>query len=142
MRTALAFKKYILLIITLVIVIGGSYFDICETYDLFNNMECNLSEYTCDSGAPLQNVIKIKGTASFIAAVAEIKDAGMVREIIKRLENSSNNKTIIVLILIFFICISLGSFVANVYPSLFPWTEIITSRRSVISYIHLQDGEK
>ena len=142
MRKVADMKKFILLIIAVVIVVGGFYFDVQETHELYDNMGYSLTAYSDDFGAPLHSAISIKSATAIIAVVAEIKDAGIIREALKRFENRSSSKRILIITLIIFLCLSFGRFFLNVLPSVFPWTDIISSRRSIISYIHLQDGEK
>lgn len=137
------FKKFILLVIVAVIVMGGIYFDVRETNDFIDDMCYSLEASSDDLSIPVKNGnVYIDRSSSIIAAVAEIRDASIIREVIRRLERRSDKETIPFLSLILFLCLSIGIFYLNVLPSIYPWTDIISSRRSIICYIHLQDGAK
>ena len=144
MKKVLEFKNCILLIIAIVIVAGGFYFDVRETRNLFDDLSYSSAagSFSDNNGKTSEGSGCIKAAASITAAVAEIRNTGVIREAARRMENRANGRRILVITLILFLCLSFGSFFLNVLPSVFPWTDIISSRRSIIGYIHMQDGQK
>ena len=142
MKQTSGIKTILLLILMLGIIAGGLFFDIQETID-FSNTYSNEESISSDSGTlPLRQTHIIESRNLYIVAASEVKDVRSVDEIIKNLSKTSSEKRIIILRLILCILISEGAFFISVLPSVFPWTSIVCSRRTIIQYIHGQDGAK
>ncbi|SEK44697.1 hypothetical protein SAMN04487770_101420 [Butyrivibrio sp. ob235] len=136
------FSTALLFILTMAIIAGGLFFDAHETAELSDYYGNRV--VTCADCViyPLKPVNFFKANDSFIIDASEVRGVRAVSEVIKRLENSAASKRIVILSLILCILISEGAFYTSVLPSVFPWTNIICSRRTLIRYIHSQDGAK
>ena len=142
MRITINLKRCILLIITVVIVIGSFYFDVKKTNEIVNDISY-ISNFSSDEyDIPLRGNISANRITPIIAVEAEVKNTELIRESLNRAKSSSTKKRILVFTLILLLCISFGVLFLNALTSIFPWTDIISSRRSIISYIHMQDGAK
>ena len=142
MNQELSFKSFILFILAWTIIVGGLFFDAHETLELTEDYDYILqssSEATC---LPLRSHLMIKASDSCIISASEVRDVRVVSEVLKRIENNSSSKRIVILSLIICILISEGAFYTSVLPSIYPWTSFISSRHSIMCYIHNQDGAK
>lgn len=135
-------KTAILLFLTLAIIAGGLFFDAHNIENLSDHFGHGVTTSSESSTLPLRTNTYIKDSDMFIMAASEVRDVRAVSEVIKRLEQGSTSKRVLVLSLILCILISEGAFYTSVLPSIFPWTDVICSRRTMIQYIHSQDGAK
>lgn len=137
----LSFKNLILLILAWVIIVGGLFFDVHETLEHSNMF--SLSEDCSDSqNLPSKNSLYISSGSSFIISVSEVRDVRIIKEVIKQLEKGSKGNYILILACVLCFLLAASSICSSQASSLFKWTSIIFSRRSIICYIHNQDGNK
>ena len=100
-----------------------------------------------EGGSERQNLLAqtnlyIKSGSSFLVAASEVRDARVIPEVIKQLEKNSKGDRIALFTLVLFLLAVAGSFYISDTTHVYPWTSIISSRRSIICYIHNQDGNK
>ena len=142
MNHKLSCNSFILFILAWTVIIGGLFFDVHETLE-YSERQCISAEVNADNRSlPLHSNQYIKSGSTFIVSTPEVRDVRTISEVLKRMENNSSCKRIIILSLVLYILICEGAYYASVLPSIFPWTSIISSRCSTICYIHNQDGEK
>ena len=142
MKKTYLIRNFILALLSMAIIIGGLFFDAHETLELSENYDYiaqSSSETTC---LPLRAHLMIKASDSCIISASEVRDVRVVSEVLKRIENNSSSKRIVILSLIICLLISEGAFYTSVLPSIYPWTSFISSRYSIMCYIHNQDGAK
>lgn len=142
MERVVKVKKAILLIIAAVVICSGFYSDVCETNKpVFHSDSFSVSD-DHDGGYPLKDRVDAKVSHSLIATVAETKGVGTTKDAIKRtgtcVDNKRHGRNTLNLGLYPF----LGEHSFNALSTVFQLTDNISSRNSIISYIHLQDGEK
>ena len=141
MKKTYTIRNFILALLSMAIIIGGLFFDAHETLELTENYDyiSQSSDSTC---LPLRSHLMIKASDSCIISASEVRDVRVVSEVLKRVENNSSSKRIVILSLIICLLISEGAFYTSVLPSIYPWTSFISSRYSIMCYIHNQDGAK
>ena len=139
MRKILSNKNYILFFVIIAIALGGVFFDAHESIKISKWFDQATVQ---NSTMPDVSSTYINSNDVYILSTAEIKDGRGFCEVIKKLEKSSSSKRIVILSLIISILISIGAFKASQLQMAFPWTTIISSRKSVINYIHSKDGQK
>ena len=135
-------RKLILLLFILAIVIDGLIFGINNSEKLLNAQNTSVITVSSSSHSSSSGTISIRKNISFFSFDTEIKNAQTVTELIKKLEKNSITKRIIILTLIVSIIISRGSLIFSTIPSIFPFSDIILSRRRMLRYIHRKDGKK
>ena len=142
MRKALEFKKCILLIIVAVVICSGLYSGVCETNKPISRTDSFSSPDDYDGGCPLKDSIDTKATRSLIATVAETNGVGTIKDVIKKtrtgVDNHKLGKNILSLSSYHFS----GNFSLYALSVISGLTGSTSGRKSIISYIHLQDGEK
>lgn len=142
MKKSYAFRNFTLALLSMVIIIGGLFFDVHETLELTEGYEC-LSQLSSETSClPRRSHLMLKASDSCIISASEVRDIRVVSEVLKRIENKSYSKRTIVVSLIICFLISEGAFYTSVLPSIYPWTNFISSRHSIMCYIHNQDGSK
>lgn len=139
MRKILSNKNFILFFVIIAIALGGVFFDAHESIKISKWFDQTTAQ---SSTMPDASSTYINSNDVYILSTAEIKDGRGFCEVIKKLEKSSSSKRIVILSLIISILISIGAFKASQLQMAFPWTNIISSRKSVINYIHSKDGQK
>ncbi|MBE5832884.1 MAG: hypothetical protein E7306_14250 [Butyrivibrio sp.] len=142
MKYGMNAKNLILHIIVLAIILGGIFFDAGESLELSDRIGYILNTDEADATDPLTASYYVNYNEAKVLSAAEIKDVSVLTEVIKKLERSSSNKRIVVLTLILCFFLSIGIFFKSNLPSIFPWTNVICSRNSVMVFIHDQDGLK
>ena len=134
-------KKFILLMVMLTVIIDGLFLGTRESIELSDNYNLE-SVGTQTHSAPMRSDVLIKANDLCIISVAEVRGVNAVSEAIRKIEKNSYTKSIVILSLILCILMSEGALFTAVLPSIFPWTDIILSRRRIIYYIKRQDGAK
>ena len=142
MNQELSFKSFILFILAWTIIVGGLFFGVHETLENSDQFSILAEDYSDSHSLPLHDNLYTRSDSSFIVSVSEVRDVRAVSEVLKRIENNSSSKRIVILSLIICILISEGTFYTSVLPSIYPWTSFISSRHSIMCYIHNQDGAK
>jgi len=137
-----AIKNIILLLIMLTVIIDGLFFGARESIELSDNYDFRCTADDSTHSIPMRGSALIRANDSFILSAAEVRDVKAMSEVIKKLEKTSGTKRIVILTLILCILMSEGALFTAVLPSIFPWTDIILSRRRIICYIQNQDGAK
>ncbi len=142
MKITSGIKKFILIVLTLVIITGGLFCDARETGEVSDNLGSltTVSSSVNDKLHSNSNFISARDIS--IVAALETRDLRVAKEVVSRQELAASAKRIVVLSLILCILLSLGAFYSSVLPSIFPWTSIVVSRFIAISYIHQKDGKK
>ena len=135
-------KNSILLLILLTIVVGGIFFDAHESLELSNQYGYGVATEESGASEPLTANCYVNYNIAHVFSAAEIKDVSILSEVIKKLERSTSNKRIVVLTLILCFFLSIGVFFKSNLPSIFPWTNVICSRNTVMTFIHDKDGLK
>ena len=125
----------------MVIIIGGLFFGVRENSEFTDYLQSTCIAQDNDT-LPIRADSVIRHGDLLIKTVAEIKDAGIVKEIISKLEKRGSSNGIDLPILLAFLIIAFGTLIISVLPSVFPWTDIILSRYRIIRFIHLKDGQK
>lgn len=142
MNQELSFKSFILFILAWTIIVGGLFFGVHETLEYSDQFSILAEDYSDSHSLPLHDNLYIRSDSSFIVSVSEVRDAGVAKEVIKQLEKNSKGSYIVILALALCFLIAASSLHSSVMSALFALTNIIFSRRSIISYIHNQDGNK
>ena len=142
MKLGMFAKNSILLLILLTIVAGGIFFDAHESLELSDRFGYGTAAEESQASKPLPANCYINYSIAHVLSAAEIKDVSILSEVIKKLERSTSNKRIVVLTLILGFFLSIGVFFKSNLPSIFPWTNVICSRNTVMTFIHDQDGLK
>ena len=142
MNQELSFKSFILFFLAWTIIVVGLFFGVHETLEHSDQFSILAEDYSDSHSLPLHDNLYIRSDSSFIVSVSEVRDVRAVSEVLKRIENNSSSKRIVILSLIICILISEGAFYTSVLPSIYPWTSFISSRHSIMCYIHNQDGAK
>lgn len=142
MRKILSNKNFILFFVIIAIALGGVFFDAHESIKISKWLGQTTAQNSTMPLVPDTTSTYINSNDVYILSTAEIKDGRGFCEVIKKLEKSSSSKRIVILSLIISILISIGASMASQIQMAFPWTNTISSRKSVINYIHSKDGQK
>ena len=142
MNLVLSFKKLVLFILAWTIIVGGLFFGVHETLEHSDQFSILAEDYSDSQSLPLHDNFFIRSDSYCIVSVSEVRDARVVKEVIKQLEKNSKGSYIVILALVLCFLMAASSLYSSVMSALFAWTNIIFSRRSIISYIHNQDGNK
>ncbi len=142
MKIGMFAKNSILLLILLTVVVGGIFFDARESLELSDSFGYGTATEESQASKPLTANCYVNYSIAHVLSAAEIKDVSILSEVIKKLERSSSNRRIIVLTLILCFFLSIGTFFKSNLPSIFPWTNVICSRSTVMTFIHDKDGLK
>ena len=121
---------------------GGLFFGVHETLEHSNHFSLMAEDYSESQSVPLHNNLYIRSGSSFIVSVSEVRDVRVVKEVIKQIEKNSKGNYIVVLVLVLCFLLAADSLYSLAMSSLYKWTSFIFSRRSIICYIHNQDGNK
>ncbi len=142
MKLGMFAKNSILLLLLFTIVIGGIFFDANESLGLSDRFVRVADMQQAGTSSPLNRNYFANYNSAHVLSAAEIKDASVLYEVIKKLERSSSNKRVVILTLLFSFFLSIGTFCKSNLPSIFPWASVICSRNTVMIFIHDQDGLK
>lgn len=142
MKITSGIRKFILIVLTLVIITGGLFCDVRETGEVSDNIGVSAtdSSATNDNLHNSSSIISAKDIS--IVAALETRDLRATREVVNRQVITARAKRIVVISLFLYILLSIGSFYSSVLPSIFPWTSLIISRFIAVCYIHQKDGKK
>ncbi len=142
MKITSGIRKFILIVLTLVIITGGLFCDVLETGEVSDNLGtlATVSSATNDNLHNSSSIISAKDIS--VVAALETRDLRATREVVNRQVITARAKRIVVISLFLYILLSIGSFYSSVLPSIFPWTSLIISRFIAVSYIHQKDGKK
>lgn len=142
MKLGMFAKNSILLLVVLVIVVSGIFFDAHESMEFSSYFGYDGITEQSEASNPLTANSYENCRLAHVLSVAEIKDVSVLSEVIKKLERSSSNRRIVVLTLILCLFLPISTFYKSNLPSIFPWTNVICSRNTVMTFIHDQDGLK
>ncbi len=142
MKLGMFANNSILLLVVLVIVVSGIFFDAHESMEFSSHFGYDGITEQSEASNPLTANSYENCRLAYVLSVAEIKDVSVLSEVIKKLERSSSNRRIVVLTLILCLFLSISTFYKSNLPSIFPWTNVICSRNTVMTFIHDQDGLK
>ena len=142
MKLGMFAKNSILLLILFTIVLGGIFFDAHESLELSDWFGYGAAAEESQTSRPLKANSYVNYNIAHMLSAAEIKDVSILGEVIKKLERSSSNRRVVVLTLILCFFLPIGTFFKSNLPSIFPWTNVICSRNTVMTFIHDQDGLK
>ncbi len=142
MKLGMFAKNSILLLVVFVIVVSGIFFDVHESMEFSSYFGYDGITEQSEASNPLTANSYENCRLAHVLSVAEIKDVSVLSEVIKKLERSSSNRRIVVLTLILCLFLPISTFYKSNLPSIFPWTNVICSRNTVITFIHDQDGQK
>ena len=142
MKLGMFAKNSILLLVVFVIVVSGIFFDVHESMDFSSYFGYDGITEQSEASNPLTANSYENCRLAHVLSVAEIKDVSVLSEVIKKLERSSSNRRIVVLTLILCLFLPISTFYKSNLPSIFPWTNVICSRNTVMTFIHDQDGLK
>ncbi len=142
MKLGMFAKNSILLLVVFVIVVSGIFFDVHESMEFSSYFGYDGITEQSEASNPLTANSYENCRLAHVLSVAEIKDVSVLSEVIKKLERSSSNRRIVVLTLILCLFLSISTFYKSNLPSIFPWTNVICSRNTVMTFIHDQDGLK
>lgn len=142
MKLGMFAKNSILLLVVFVIVVSGIFFDVHESMEFSSYFGYDGITEQSEASNPLTANSYENCRLAHVLSVAEIKDVSVLSEVIKKLERSSSNRRIVVLTLILCLFLPISTFYKSNLPSIFPWTNVICSRNTVMTFIHDQDGLK
>lgn len=142
MKLGMFAKNSILLLVVFVIVVSGIFFDAHESMEFSSYFGYDGITEQSEASNPLTANSYENCRLAHVLSVAEIKDVSVLSEVIKKLERSSSNRRIVVLTLILCLFLPISTFYKSNLPSIFPWTNVICSRNTVMTFIHDQDGLK
>ena len=142
MKITTTIRKVILVFLTMAIITGGLFFDVCETSEVSDDLGAltTVSSKTNNNPYDGSNIISARDISIVVAL--ETRDLRATREVVNRQVITARAKRIIVISLFLYILLSIEAFYSSVLPSIFPWTSIVISRFIAVSFIHLKDGKK
>lgn len=144
MKSGQFFKNLTMLALAFTIMVSAIFFGTHESAVFSKYLDYDISSELSNQNMPLapQSSYYSNQSNYHLLTAAEIKDVSVLNEVIKKLERVSINKRIVILTMILSFFLSIGIVANSFLPSIFPWTTVICSRNSIISYIHNQDGLK